>query len=216
MSEKHLPTLKLYPDTNLIPWPTFPFAAVKRNKEYGLMFAALLFSGIYVSVTAAPGIIGFFSVIALITLGPVVFTLFLASRLTADVVVFRFDSSGWPCEDWQKWWNSDVLEWPDAYKFDFEGRRVLFIDGLEKSPLNFDPWIAELPKRSSAGDEPITGSRVSGERATSKAIDRIAKFRPQTTGDQIQQGLMVGAIAVSMIAILMAADRVATVMGQGI
>lgn len=208
--------LELYEDTNLIAWPSFPLRAVKRHKEYGLMFAVFLPILIYVSIASLSGMVGFLAVISVLVVAPFVFALMLDKLTTADVVVFRNDSSGLPCQDWQRWWIEDAVKWPDAYKHDFQGKRVLFIDGLEGKPIDFDAWLADPPKRSSDGKEPITGSRVAGERSTAKAIDRIAKFRPQTRGEQIQQGLMVGAIAVCMVAILMAADRVATVMGQGV
>ncbi len=210
-------SLELHNDTNLIDWFHFPFVAMKRYKEYAVGFVILMGAALLVSVDMLSGINAIFAIIIVMFVLPVGFTAFLAKQVTTPVVVYRVDSSGEPCEDIQSWWNTDVMTWPDAFKFDFNGNRILFIDALDPADVKpFDPWIAPPPGRDENGKLPITGTRVASVRSQSKAVTRISKFRPPTRGQQIQQGLMVAVIGGSLIAMFMAGDRVSMIMGFGI
>ncbi len=208
--------LKLHPDTNLIDWFIFPLVVMKRKKEYAGMFAFVMVAALLVAIDALSGINAIFAVIVVLVALPAAFTMFLAKQVTTTAVVYRVDSSGKPCEDIQSWWNDDVMTWPDAFKFDFNGKRILFIDALDLNDLKpFDPWIALPPGRDDKGKLAITGTRVASVRSQAKAVTRISKFRPVTTGQQIQQGLMVAVIGGALIAMFMAGDRVSVMMGFG-
>lgn len=209
-------TLILHPDTNLINWFYFPVVAMRRRIEYAAMLVIVMAAAVYLAISMLPLIASVFAVFAAVVGVPVIFTAYLAKQLTTTAVIYRPDSSGEPCEDFQSWWIEDALTWPDAYKFDYNGSRVLFIDALDKDDLKpFDPWISPPPGRDEKGKMAITGTRVASVRSQSAAVTRISKFRPVTRGQQIQQGLMVMAIGGSLLAIFMAADRVANVMGYG-
>ena len=141
--------LKLYPDTNLIPWPTFIVTAYKRRKSMAIMFGVIGAAlALFISTTAA-GLVGwalapliFVLVFGLIAIGA---AMYADAASTKTVVVYRRDSAGQVTEDHQKWWTEDVMKWPDAHKMFHNGSRVLFIDALGEDPIPLDLWIKPPP-----------------------------------------------------------------------
>ncbi|KKK49055.1 hypothetical protein LCGC14_3138940, partial [marine sediment metagenome] len=204
----------LHDDTNLIPWPSFFFAALKRRRDFAIYFA--------LAIIVLIAILYSFGYLFLVPTSVLVFAVIAAvvadSKLTRPVVVYHHDSGGNVFEDHQKWWVEDAMTWPDEFKLDHSGKRVLWIDGLDTdNPIAFNPWLAPVP--SGEEDEkgepliPVTGSRVAATRAKAKAVSKIMKYTDPTPGEKLRQGLMVGVLAIALIAILMAANRSAEIMG---
>ncbi len=210
--------LKLYPDTNLIPWPTFIVTAYKRRKSMAIMFGVIgACLALFISTTAA-GIVGwslaplvFVLVAGVITVGT---AMYADSAATKTVIVYRKDSAGLVIEDHQKWWIEDVMKWPDSHKMFYNGSRVLFIDALGDDPIPLDLWIKPSPSAlEGKGKMPVTGTRVASIKAKERSAARVLKYRESDPGEKFQQGLFAGVIVVSLIATLMAADRVAQMYG---
>ena len=205
---------KLHQDTNLIPWHSFFFACLKRRRDFALYFvlgiiavAAVLFSFGYL----------FLAPVSMVVVA-VMATMIGDSKLTRPVVVYHPDSGGNIFQDHQKWWVEDAMTWPDEFKLDHIGKRVLWIDGIDPmNPIAFNPWLAPIP--SGEEDEkgipliPVTGSRVAATKAKAKAVSKIMKYTEPTPGEKVRQGLMAGVLAIALIAILMAANRSAEIMG---
>jgi len=207
------PERQVYPDTNLIDWPSFVIEAMKRRRDYmaiagGLPLLVVGIAALYLPVMFLP-----LAVIGAVVAG-IAAAVYLAESSTRPVVVERYDESGDACQDHQSWWATDAATWPDKHKRTFNGKRVLWIDRLddEAPPIPFNPWINPIP----VPDEktlPVTGSRVAAVRAKSGGASRILKYRTPTPGENFQQGLMVAVILGSFVAILMAANRIAEMMG---
>lgn len=209
--------MKLYPDTNLIPWPNFLISSMKRRRDLGAMFLLSIVAVVAVALTVVYPAMGSLTVIALFTGVGVVsmgFAVLADRMLTRPVVVYRKDSAGQAFEDHQKWWAEDALKWPDIYKLAFNKKRVLWIDALdEKNLLPFMPWIAPQPTSSADGTLPVTGSRVASVVATSKAVAQIMKYKEPSPGEKVQQGLIAVIIIGSFIAMLMAGTTAIDMMG---
>lgn len=181
---------------------------------FGVIGALL---ALFISTTAA-GLIGW-------SLAPLVFVLvagliavgaamYADTATTRTVVVYRKDSAGLVIEDHQKWWIEDVMKWPDSYKMFYNGSRVLFIDGLGDKPIPLDLWIKPSPSAlEGKGKMPVTGTRVAAIKAKQRSVASVLKYRERDPGEKFQQGLFAGVIVVSLIATLMAADRVAQMYG---
>ncbi len=206
--------LKLHQDTNLIPWPTFLIAALKRRTGFAIYFALTI-------IALVAGLYSFgylFLVPASVLVCSVIATVIADSKLTRPVVVYHLDSGDNVFADHQKWWLEDAMTWPDEFKPDHMGTRVLWIDGIDKdNPIAFHPWLAPAP--SGEVDEkgepvvPVTGSMVAATRAMAKAVSKIMKYTEPTPGEKLRQGLMAAVLGVALIAILMAANRSAEIMG---
>ncbi len=206
--------LKLHQDTNLIPWPSFLFAALKRRVAFAMYFA--------LATIALVAVLYWYGYLFLVPASVVVFAVIAAviadSKLTRPVVVYHRDSGDNVFEDHQKWWVEDAMTWPDEFKLDHLGKRVLWINGIDtNNPIVFNPWLAPIPsgEQDEKGEPliPVTGSRVAATRAKAKAVSKIMKYTEPTPGQQLRQGLMAGVLAIALIAILMAANRSAEIMG---
>ncbi len=206
---------KLGTDTNLIPWPNFFIESLKRRRDFTTQMLVVFF--VAVAALVMSGQLVFVPVAALCM--AVVVSLVADKKLTRPVVVYRKDDDGTVCQDHQKWWVEDAMLWPDESKVDHEGKRILWIDALEKNkPIPFKPWLAPLPstevdKRTGGVMIPVTGSRVASVRAKMKSVSRIMKYTEPTAAAQMRTGLLVGALIVGMLAILMAVNRAADIMG---
>ena len=211
--------LKLSPDTNLIPWPAFLGRVVRQRPEYAALLVLLVGAAVYGAYLALP-LLGGLAVLVLFagSGGGAALVAFAANlQLTRPVVVYRPDSGGVAFEDHQRWWVSDALAWPDVYKREYLGKRVLWLDAMGGDVIPFDPWIAPPPSAAVDGKItiPVTGTRVASVRAKMTSVAALIKYRPKSAGEQIQQGLMIAGIVGGLLAILLAGNRAAEIMGFG-
>ncbi len=206
---------KLGTDTNLIPWPNFFVESLKRRRDFATQMLLVFF--VAVAALVMSGQLVFLPVVSICM--AVVVSLVADKKLTRPVVVYRKDDDGNVCEDHQKWWVEDAMLWPDESKVDHQGKRVLWIDALNnENPFAFKAWLAPLPsteidKNTGGTLIPVTGSRVASVRAKMKSVSRIMKYTEPTAAAQMRTGLLVGALIVGMLAILMAVNRAADIMG---
>jgi len=208
--------LKLFPDTSLIPWPAFIKLAYQRRKDLAVMFglAALIAAGVVSPIVTglvgvSGGLLAGVASVGAIAVGAVMYA---DPATTKSVVVFRRDSSGEVTEDHQRWWIADANTWPDKYKKNYNGARVLFIDALGEKPIPFDPWINPAPVATN-DKLSVTGTRVAAIKAKQRSASRILKYREAEPGEKFQQGLFAMVIVACLVATLMAADRVAQMYG---
>lgn len=215
--------LKLFQDTNLIPWPNFLFACLWRRKEYGLAYLVGLFATYYFTFVLAyplvgPLVVGIATMVA--GLFSIVAAVLLDGQMTRPIVVYRRDSGDQVFQDHQRWWVEDAMHWADAFKLEHGNKRVLWIDGIDpESPIPFNPWLADPPvaEIDAKGKSriPVTGTRVASVTAKMKSVAKIMKYREPTPGETLRQGLMVGALAIGLVAILMGVNRAGEIMGFG-
>ena len=213
--------LHLHEDTNLIPWPNFVGQCFKKRKDLAAMF---IFAGILVTAGAVGGgLMLSEAMMPLIVSGVVGFYCYGVGLLcdawvTRPVVGYRMDSSGRVCQDHQKWWVEDALLWPDADKQSHNKKRVLWLDGFSSGragylPTAFNPWLAPLPVGSAPGLMPVTGTRVAAIKAKMRQVARVGRYREPDPKEKFAQGLLVGAIAACLVAVLMAANRATEMLG---
>ena len=208
--------LHIYDDTNLIPWPNFIGQSFKKRKDLAFMFilvgvlvaAGAVGGGLLLSETMMPmivsGVVGFYCY----GVG-----MLCDAWLTRPVVVYRMDSSGRVCQDHQKWWVEDALKWPDSDKPTHNKKRVLWVDAFSGDPKAFNPWLAPLPVGSAPGLMPVTGTRVASIKAKMRQVARVGRYREADPKEKFAQGLLVGAIAACLVAVLMAANRATEMLG---
>ncbi len=208
--------LHLHDDTNLIPWPNFIGQCFKKRKDLAAMF---IFAGILVTAGAVGGgLMLSETMMPLIVSGVVGFYCYgvgtlCDAGLTRPGVFYRVDTRGRVCQDHQKWWVEDALKWPDADKQSHNKKLGLWLDGFSDDPVAFNPWLAPLPVGSAPGMMPVTGTRVAAIKAKMRQVARVGRYREPDPKEKFAQGLLVGAIAACLVAVLMAANRATEMLG---
>ena len=186
-------------NTDLIPWPEFLVAAVRRYPLNGALVIGLavmlagalwIFGPAYLPATILPGLtIAVVGGVVFIAAGP------FANSATRSAYVIRSSKHGRPDVDHQKWWRSDFARFPDQYKVEIGGRRSIWLDCIDGKVRPFDPWLASMPTtildgKSNLYIHPISPAQVGGIEVIEKSTKRIAQHRESSEREALQQGAM--------------------------
>jgi hypothetical protein len=198
--------MRLPETTTGMSWFDFAFKLLNRDNFARALAVVCVIAGVgigvaFMDITPAMPVTGAIA-------GILVAVLLLKSKHVRPAIVLLKDLDGRPYIDRQEWWREDELPWPDSWRWQHGGRRVLVVDAMNDEPTQFDPWRGQMP----AGNGAATPTDLLQAQLESGAIkDSLAVEK--TMSEVVKVGLLVAIIGGAFIAIMMAADRMAVSLG---
>jgi len=197
-----------------LPWPEFAWKAVTYNTATKQTSGAVGFLALCVTVASVSflpwNLVLGVGVIAALAGG--IGAVSLAKRQAVrPVILVRRNEHGGAYIDFEEWWRDDEADFPDLWRWPYQGGRILFLDALGEGnvqPVN--PWAYPMP----AGKGAISPQDVSQAAFEAQALRETLKVEGGMS-ELVKTGFMLLFSGGCMLAVYLAGQQIVKILGFG-